>query len=886
MNRLKKILSGLTASPLKILTAAIFLNCILVGVVGSIVWGMYQSLARTSTETLELQKLVGTIARLHEVLTTSARMAAATGDPQWEEHYQTTDQELDYSLAQLAMCAREAYEKSYAAQTKRAYTKLIEIESLVFALAKAGRKLEASNLLSGRDYQQSKKLYADGLRELDSAVQARIGLELRAFRVRLWNAAIVAGLSLAVLVGAWSGVLVLLKRYLAERELAERTVLEEKELLLVTLESISDAVIATDRAGRVLLVNSAAEALVGVTQKDTSGRQVRELYKIIDEKTGKQYVSPVDYVLNTGQAYQLSNHTLLIAGDGSRRFIEQSAAPIRDKLGDVLGVVLVIRDVTARKQSENALRESEEKYRTIIENMEEGYYEVGLLGNMALFNDSLTKILGYSSGDLTGMNYQQFVEDSSRRPIQAAFDQVYKTNNSTRVTDLRILKKDGSLGSVDCSISLVTDHEGNPTGFRGILRDMTERKRLEEQVRQSAKMEAIGTLAGGIAHDFNNILFVIMGYCELALDSALLDSRLRSHLEPILAAAKRAKDLVDQILTFSRKADQQRRVVKTGPIVKETLKFLRASIPSTVEIRARLAADVDTIMADPTQFHQVLMNLCSNAAHAMREGGGVLEVSLDNRRRHMSGDSPAMNDMEQFEPFWINADWTRQVGGDSPSMNDDAATCLVLTVSDTGHGMPPDVLERVFDPYFTTKAKGQGTGLGLSVVHGIVESLSGHIDVSSEVGKGTTFHVYLPIVHKEETLHIEERPCVVSAAGEHILLVDDEESIVKMSTEMLQEMGYRVSGESDSLKALARFSSDPGQFDLVITDMTMPKLTGTELTEKLRTVRPDIPVILCTGFSGLVSEADAEAVGLAAMIMKPVSKSQFSETIRSVLSMG
>jgi two-component system cell cycle sensor histidine kinase/response regulator CckA len=851
---------GAIRSPMRVLTIGVLINLALLVAVASLVWSMYQSLSQVGKEALEVQRLLGKVAYLNELSTMSARMGAVTGDARWEQRYRKNEDKLDDSLVDLAVLAREEYERGYAADTKLAYTKLIEMESLAFALARNNRVKEATELLFSREYDQNKELYSRGLRSMTTAVQNRLDAEIKLYRQRIWKAGLMALVSLIILVVAWVGALVDLKRHLTSRRKAEKTVLEEKERLLVTLQSISDGVITADTDGKAVLVNPAAEKLTGWCQDEAAKMPVSELFEIVDEMTGRKYENLVDRVLRSESAFQLSNHTLLISREKGKKYIEQGAAPIRDHENQILGVVLVLRDVTERKRAVNALQESEEKYRTIIENMEEGYYEVDLKGNMASFNDSMARILGYSSEQLSGMSYRKFVDGSIVKEVEETFAGVSTTGKQAQVAEWELVGKDGNRRTIEASVCLVRDSDGKPRGFRGIVRDVTDRKRLEEQLRQAAKMEAIGTLAGGIAHDFNNILYVILGYSELTMDEAPKGSQLNFNLQQILSATERAKDLVDQILTFSRQRSQQKQIIRITPIIKETLKFLRASIPATVDIKESIELVEETILADPTQIHQILMNLCTNASHAMEERGGILEIRLDN--------------------CGIVED---SYGTDSGT---GAFSYVRLTVSDTGHGMTPDVQARIFDPYFTTKTRGEGTGLGLAVVHGIVKAHKGHMEVRSEPKHGTTFQVLLPLAKGDTAVHSCASEAATPGSGERILLVDDERAVVNMSREILQQLGYQVSAESDSREALQLFRNDPHKFDLVITDMAMPKMTGKELATQLKAVRPDIPIILCTGFTDAITEEQAKKLGLRALMTKPINRKEMAGTIRSVLSLA
>ena len=376
------------------------------------------------------------------------------------------------------------------------------------------------------------------------------------------------------------------------------------------------------------------------------------------------------------------------------------------------------------------------------------------------------------------------------------------------------------------------------------------------QLRQAQKMEAIGTLTGGITHDFNNILAAIIGYTDLAIIDIPDGSKARYNLLEAKKAIRRAKELVNQILTFSRQSEQKLIPVKISIIIKEALKLLRASLPTTIEIHKHIERDTGTIKADPTQVHQVLMNLCTNAGHAMREnGGGILDVRL----RNVSISKKSEIDL-------------------------DPGLYVKLTVSDTGYGITPDVLERIFDPYFTTKEKGEGTGLGLSLVHGIVKDHDGNITVETEPEKGTTFHVFFPRIEEAEKGADKVAEESLPNGQEHILFIDDEFALVDIGKQMLENLGYKVTTKTDSLEALKLFQEQPHEFDLVITDMTMPNMTGEKLAKELMRIRPDVPIILCSGFSEQMTEDDAKEIGIKEFAMKPLVMEDLAKTIRKILN--
>lgn len=390
-------------------------------------------------------------------------------------------------------------------------------------------------------------------------------------------------------------------------------------------------------------------------------------------------------------------------------------------------------------------------------------------------------------------------------------------------------------------------------------RKQTERENLElqKQLLHSQKMQAIGTLAGGIAHDFNNILSAILGYSELAAYEAPADSKSHDYLNEVTRACHRAKELVLQILTFSRHGEQKLKPVRVHLIAKEVLKLLRSTIPASIEIRPYLDERCGAVLADPTQIHQVLLNLCANSYHAMREKGGILAVSLkamDLNRTQASKIDPAM------EP----------------------GRYLRLSVCDTGHGMDPSILQRIFEPYFTTKAQGEGSGLGLSVIHGIVKSHHGFITAFSKPDKGATFHVYLPDFPPEKNNTILSNTDAAPKGTEHILVVDDEDVLVQILQKHLDGLGYKVTAFTDSEKALAAFHRQSERYDMVITDMSMPHMTGRQLSEKLLARRPDIPIILCTGFSEMITEEQAFEMGIKAYVLKPLLRKELAKTIRDV----
>jgi len=432
--------------------------------------------------------------------------------------------------------------------------------------------------------------------------------------------------------------------------------------------------------------------------------------------------------------------------------------------------------------------------------------------------------------------------------------------------------------NVECHSILVSDRDRREVTFLGstaliqtvgqkhlllCLNDITDRKRAEKeketlqtQLLQAQKMEAIGTLAGGITHDFNNILGAIIGYSEIASDCIPPKSEAIEHLGKVLKASERATTLVKQILAFSRQENIERIPLKPNYIVKEAIKLLRPSLPSTININQKIEVTTRSILADPTQVHQILMNLCTNAFHAMEKTGGTIEITLEDRT--------LFQEDLQHKPDLL------------------PGAFVLLSVGDTGPGILPEILNKIFDPYFTTKEAGKGTGMGLAIIHGIVTNYGGFVTCESEIGKGTVFEIYFPAI--EQRVASEVKSVEVTPPGtEHILLVDDEVMLADLGKTMLERLGYAVTMRTSSLDALAIFHNQPAQFDVVITDQTMPDMTGVDLARQMLGIRPDLPIILCTGHSNLITEEQAKNYGVKGFVMKPFTKKEIAALLRKVL---
>jgi PAS domain S-box-containing protein len=514
-----------------------------------------------------------------------------------------------------------------------------------------------------------------------------------------------------------------------------------------------------------------------------------------------------------------------------------------------------------KKKAEMALIESEEFNKSLLDNVPNPLLVINPDTSIRFVNPAFERLTGLSSQEIIGRKapYSWWTLEQRERSHRDLMDslcikvkdseQYYQNKNGERFWVL--------------TNSAPVFHNRELKFCLSNWMDITEKKKVEKekqklqaQLLQMKKMEAIGDLAGGIAHDFNNILTIILGNNEVALDDLPEDSPIRENILQAYEAGKRAKNLVKQILAFSRNEEQEPKPTKVCLIVSEALKLLRSSLPTTIKICEYIDSD-SMAMVDPTQIHQVIMNLCTNAYYSMRESGGVLEVGV--------------KDVELDDLYAINSQGVKP------------GPYVRISVSDTGCGMERKVMDRIFEPYFTTKEIGQGTGMGLSMVHGIVKSHKGAITVYSEPGMGSTFHVYLPRIEITEATTENEKTALLPRGTERILFVDDEESIVDLVRKMLNRLGYIVTTRTDGLEALKVFLEQPDQFDLVITDMLMPNMTGAKLSRELMGICPDIPIILCTGFSELINEEKAKEMGIREFIMKPLIMSEMARVVRRVL---
>ena len=643
-------------------------------------------------------------------------------------------------------------------------------------------------------------------------------------------------------------------RDITERKQAEEALRESESRLANIIGFLPDATFAIDLEGRVIIWNWAMEKMTGIKSEEILGKgnyeyaipfygtrrpllinlllksdkKVEEKYKFISRK-GDHFIAELDVPITV---------------KGKEIFLWGKASPVYDSKGKIIGAIQSIRDITKRKQDEEEIIKRQKYMESVVHSAPDAIVALDASHNIIEWNPGAERIFGYSRDEVIGKDLDDLISLPDMKHELKALTKHILSGETVLSHETVRHRKDGTPVNVIVAGSPIKI-EGKFFGAVAIYTDITEKEKLESQLRQAQKMEAIGTLAGGIAHDFNNILAAIIGYAELAKIKVPDGSKALSDLDQVLKLSSRAETLVQQIIAFSRKQELEQKPLQLKYIIKEILKLIRFTLPTDIEIKQDIAKDVGVVNADPTQMQQVIMNLCINAGHAMQELGGVLEVSLQ-----------------------------------------EAGPNLKLTVKDSGHGMNSELLERIFDPYFTTKEKGVGTGLGLSVVNGIVDSHGGTITVESEPGKGSAFHVYLPLIQEGVIKPEIDIDAPISTGNERILFIDDELALVDIGKQMLEHFGYEVTSRTSSIEALELFRTKPDQFDLVITDMTMPNMTGDKLAKELMKIRSDIPIILCTGFSERVSEEKVKGMGIKDFAMKPVVIQDLAKTVRKVLDAG
>jgi len=642
---------------------------------------------------------------------------------------------------------------------------------------------------------------------------------------------------------------------ITERKRGEETLRKSEEKFRFLAEKMVDIVWTLDRDFRTTYVSPSIEHVLGFTPEERKQQSLAEIITPASlEKVQEVFIEELlkDQDENADLNRSVTIEIEYFRKDGSVVWMENIVQGIRDFRGAIVGMHGVSRDITERKSAEEALRESESKFRNLFDVSPQAISLSELkTGKLVDVNHKFCELTKFSKEEILGLNTTEvgFYNAAER----SRFLKTLQASGEVKGFEMAFKAKDNSVLHANIFARII--RIAGVSYILCVFHDCTEEKRLEAQLRQAHKMESIGTLAGGIAHDFNNILGIIIGNSELALDDIPEANPARLNLEEIRVAGSRAKDVVSQLLSFARKTNLEKKPLNIAPIIRESLKLLRSSIPKSIEIRQHITEDVDTVLADRTQINQILINLCTNADHAMPDGG-ILDICLKNAELD-----------ENMTARYPNLDPGRYVH---------------LMVKDTGRGIPSQEIDRIYDPYFTTKEVGKGAGMGLAVVHGIVMKHNGAIFVESELEKGTTFNLFFPGIEIEP---VSELPIDEELPGgkERILFIDDEEAIVLVARNRLERLGYQVETKTDPVEALELFSEKPDRFDLVITDMTMPRMTGDLLVKEILKIRADMPTILCTGFSEKIDEEKAKGIGIRQYIEKPVNRSDLAKMIRKVL---
>ena len=632
---------------------------------------------------------------------------------------------------------------------------------------------------------------------------------------------------------------------------AERKLREQREWLRVTLRSIGDAVIATDAQGRITFMNPVAEFVTSWSVAEAVGKPLREVFRIVNEYTRTTVDDPVAKVLQTGLIVGLANHTILLRRDGTEVPIDDSGAPIRDAQGRIQGVVLVFRDISERRRSEA----ERDKLLLAIEQVGETVVITDSQGTIEYVNPAFENITGYTKAEAVGQNPRIL---KSGRQDKAFYKGLWDTICAGEIFQGRMInrRKDGTLYTDEATISPVRDATGKIVSYVSVKRDVTSQLALEEQFHQAQKMESVGRLAGGVAHDFNNMLGIILGHAELAMEQVSSDSPVHADLEEIRNAAQRSADLTRQLLAFARKQTAAPKVIDLNDNITDMIKMLRRLIGEDIDLTWMPGARLWPVKIDPAQTDQLLANLCVNARDAIN---GIGKIAIETKN------------------VVIEEARRAQHGEVTPGQY------VMLAVSDDGCGMTEETLGNLFEPFFTTKRVGEGTGLGLSTVYGIVKQNQGYIDVSSEPGRGATFRIYLP--RELQSLEAKHQPLVNSMkrGTETVLLVEDEPAILRLAKSVLERLDYKVLAASSPEKALALAERHKGAIHLLITDVVMPGMNGQQLVERIKKSMPDVKILFMSGYTSDTVAHRGILESNVQFLQKPFSNESLARKVREIL---
>lgn len=620
-----------------------------------------------------------------------------------------------------------------------------------------------------------------------------------------------------------------------------------EKLLNNILESINEGVIVLDKDFKHIIFNKSMENMFNTPRQDIIGKRLQDVFPMFKNSPAeKNYKKAM-----RGEKPDYMEASMPLSHNPDY-WVRDSFSPLRDADGKIIGVVGVISDITQSKQAEMQLR----KFAIVIEQANEEVLITDPDGTINYVNPSFKKKTGFAKDEIIGQTPSIL---KSGIHGSGFYKKLWSTILNKNIWEGTIHNKckDGRIVIYDMAITPILNSEGDIAGFVSIRRDVTNKINKEKQLQQALKMESLGVLAGGIAHDFNNILSGLMGFTDLAKMEAGENSTLKRYLDSVSTASLRARELVRHILTFSRESEVNKQVITLDTIIKETLNFIRASLPANIEIRHDFKVTRAKVFGDAAQLHQVLMNLFTNAGYAMKEKGGKLEVVLD---------TIFVSQSDELKLYKIKS-----------------GQYLRLVVSDTGCGIPKAVIDKIYEPFFTTKKRGEGTGMGLSTVYGIIKDMDGTIFVYSEENIGTTFTVLIPL-HREPDKAQEIKEPLLKKGRARILVIDDEASILESADEILSRLGYSVDVASSAKDALGKIKLEPHSFDLIITDMAMPGMNGIDLSRKVKSIMPGLPIILSTGFSQNLTEEIYKSAGITKLIMKPLIAAELSEVVFQILA--
>jgi two-component system, cell cycle sensor histidine kinase and response regulator CckA len=886
--------------PIRLLTVACLLTIMAFAWFVWIIFDARRDAVMFTDRLSRIEELRGVIVHLDEVLTMSARMAAATGDLRWEERYHHFEPQLNAAIKEIIKIGASSSKIKAATKTDEANIKLVEMENRAFALVRAGRKEEAQTVLFSPEYETQKQIYAEGITSFTSQIRREFDESLRDDqRIDLLSiiaAVVVGGISLVAWLSAARGVRRWRARLLdslhqraeaeenlrkahanlevrvqertadlantnetLQAEISERKRAEEQLRVQATaLDAAANAIVITDHNGTIQSVNPAFTALTGYTAQEAVGQNPRFL------KGGKQddaFYRKLWQTISSGQVWngELTNRRK----DGSLYAEEMTITPLRNADGVIARYIAIKQDITARKELEAQMERLRTEHALILNSIGEGVHWIDVDGRIKFENPAAAKMLGYEVSELIGKPAHSTMHHT--RADGAAYPQseclIYATLRDgvvRRVTDEVFWRKDGSSFAVEYLCTPIYDKNGRSGGSVVIFADITGRKRLEAQLFQSQKLETVGKLAGGVAHEFNSIMTAIIGHSELILGDLPSGHPLTQNAAGIRRAAERAATLTRQLLAYGRRAFLRPESLDLNQVMASTEGMVRQLMGGDVDMRIVPAEGLRAVKADAGQIEQVIMNLAMNARDAMPNGG---KLTLET----------------------ANVSFDQERVGRDPELK--PGDYVMLAITDTGTGMSAEVKARAFEPFFTTKGVGQGTGLGLSTCYGIIKQSGGHISVYTELGRGTTFKIYLPQVESQTKIPLQRLDSPDLPRGtETILLVEDDPALREMAATLLRRLGYTVLAAANGIEALSlKQQRDRGHIDLLFTDVVMPHMSGKELADRVQALHPHTRILFTSAYTENAIVHQGVLNPGVALLQKPFTPSALAHKLREVL---